>query len=94
MHGQLERERIKTCFSFNKLDELFDVITISAEVKGKKVKEQIFNITLDKLKLEAKECVFIDNKEYNLVVPRKMGMKTILFNDESRGLTEIEEFLY
>jgi len=34
--------------------------------------------------VSASECVFIDNTEKNLVVPKQMGMATILFDDENR----------
>lgn len=34
--------------------------------------------------MSACECVFIDNTEGNLVVPKQMGMSTIFYNDDNR----------
>lgn len=86
-------DRIEAVLSSSDLKNLFDIVVISAEVGSKKSDDRIFEVALDKLDLKAEECVFIDNNDYNLTVPSKMGMKTILFDDERRNMGQIEELL-
>jgi FMN phosphatase YigB (HAD superfamily) len=41
-------------------------------------------LTIDVLDISASECLFIDNTEKNLIIPRKMGMATIFYDDDNR----------
>lgn len=54
---------------------------ISCDVGCMKPDKRIFMIALKKVKLPANECIFIDDRKENLVVPKKMGMKTIHFKN-------------
>jgi putative hydrolase of the HAD superfamily len=71
------------------LSELFDVIMVSAEVGSKKTKEEIFKRTVSELGVKYEECVFIDNQECNLVIPKKMGMNTIFFNHKENDIKKL-----
>lgn len=42
-----------------------------------------------RLNVMAEECIFIDNQEKNLVVPRKMGMKSIFYNHEDKNIVKL-----
>lgn len=77
-------DRIETILKHNHYEDYFDVVAISAMLHSGKEDSQIFQYVLDHIKVKATECVFIDNKAENLVVPARMGMKTILFDDENR----------
>ena len=61
------------------LRDLFQVRIYSCDVKARKPEEQIFNIMLEKLKADPKNCIFIDDQKINLIYPREIGMDTILF---------------
>lgn len=63
-----------------KINEYFDVITVSGDVKMKKPGKAIFEYTLKKLDCEPSECVYIDDRRANLAAARELGMKPILFN--------------
>ncbi len=43
--------------------------------------ERIYNLILEKLTLEAKECVFIDDRKVNVEGAERVGIKTILFQN-------------
>ncbi len=71
---------IREKFDINKY---FDVISISGDLKIQKPDERIFNLTIDKLKVKAKDCLYIDDREGNLKAAEKLGMKTIMLNSRN-----------
>ncbi|MBE6550547.1 MAG: HAD family hydrolase [Ruminococcaceae bacterium] len=77
-------DRISTILNYRGLNQYFDVVAISASVHSGKESRNIFDHALNKLNVNVNECVFIDNTEKNLIVPKQMGMSTILFNDDNR----------
>lgn len=87
-------DRIDAILTHFGLSDLFDIVTISAQCKCGKSDRKIFDITLDALKVSADQCIFIDNSAKNLVIPEKLGIHTILFNDETRDLNELKHSLF
>jgi len=86
-------DRIDTILEFNKLRPFFDVISISAEYHLGKEDKPIFEGTYAKLNVFPNECIFIDNIEKNLMIPQKMGVSTILFDDEKRNILKFKKQL-
>ena len=86
-------DRIETILQEKSLEELFDVVVISAQVHCWKTDEKIFEEALKRSGLEPRECVFIDNSAQNLEVPGRMGFRTVYFDDEKRELGEIRKIL-
>ena len=66
-----------------KINEYFDVITVSGDIRIKKPDERIFKITLEKLGCLASDCTYIDDRRYNLAAAKSLGMDTILFNSRN-----------
>ena len=66
-----------------KINDYFDVITISGDIKIKKPDERIFKLTLEKLGCSASDCTYIDDRRYNLEAAQSLGMDTILFNSRN-----------
>jgi len=77
-------DRISTILDYRGLNQFFDVIAISACLHSGKDSPSIFEYVLNTLNVSASECVFIDNTEKNLVVPKQMGMSTVFYNDDNR----------
>ena len=77
-------DRISTILEYRGLNPYFDVVAISACIHSGKATRDIFDYVLNTLNVSANECVFIDNTEKNLVVPKQMGMSTIFYNDDNR----------
>lgn len=90
-------DRIQTILDYRDLNQYFDVVAVSADIHSGKDSHAIFEYVLNTLNVSANECVFIDNTEKNLVVPKQMGMATILFDDENRDfdvfLSELESII-
>ena len=82
-------DRIETILKEKGLEELFDVVVISAQVHSGKTEEKIFEEALKRSNLKPQECVFIDNTAQNLEVPAGMGFRTVYFDDEKRDLAEL-----
>ena len=61
------------------LKDLFLKMYFSDEMHLIKEDEKVFLYMLEDTGKKAEECVFIDDKEMNLVEPKKIGMQTILF---------------
>ena len=57
--------------------EDFDVVVLSCEVKLRKPEPAIYLIVVKKLGVKPTECIFIDDKEENLVPAKKLGMTVI-----------------
>ena len=59
----------------------FDSVIVSCDVGVRKPNPKIYRMVLKQLHLPAKSTLFIDNREWNLVPARKIGMKTFLFKN-------------
>ena len=77
-------DRLRSLRAHYSWDALFDVIAVSADIGSGKEERAIFDFALQALSLLPEGCVFIDNTEKNLIMPRKMGLKTIYFDHEKR----------
>lgn len=75
-------------------EEIFDVISVSDYYRSGKDNKLIFEKTIHTIQVEPEDCIFIDNTAKNLIIPQKMGMKTILFDDESRDINAFQTILY
>ena len=71
----------------------FDTILVSCDLGMRKPKPAIYDLMVKKLKLKPSEILFIDNQEWNLSVPKNMGIKTILFEDNKQFLKDLNKFL-
>ncbi|MFW5746405.1 MAG: HAD family hydrolase [Nanoarchaeota archaeon] len=63
-------------------EKYFKHLVFSHNVGCAKPGKEIFEIALDKVKDEVdgnEEVLFIDDKEKNFLVPKSMGMQTLLF---------------
>src|SRR5690606_1641082 len=61
--------------------KIFDTFVISCDVGSRKPNLEIYKILLKKLKVRPKEILFIDDRPWNLVPAKKLGIQTILFEN-------------
>lgn len=85
-----KKDRIDKLAEHYNWNKVFDAISISSEVGSGKNYSTIFKKALECLYLKADECVFIDNQEKNLIVPKKMEMNVIYFDHRKR---DCEKFI-
>jgi len=84
-----KKDRIDDIVKYYEWNKIFDVITISAEIGSGKDYKEIFLKTIENINVKAKECVFIDNQEKNLIIPKSIGMNVIYFDHEKRNYEEL-----
>lgn len=83
--GALRRKK----FGF---DSIFNPIVISGYLGVKKPDAQIYNILLEKLGVEARECLIIDNNQRNLDGALSAGIRAILFKNAEQLKRDLTEF--
>lgn len=70
---------------------LFDDV-IESSVEGvRKPDPEIYRIALERMGVEAEECIFLDDLGINLKPAKAMGMKTIKVLNSRQALSELEE---
>lgn len=84
-----KKDRIDDIVKYYDWNKIFDCITISAEIGSGKDHDETFKKTIECLNVNADECVFIDNQEKNLIIPKRMGMKVIYFDDKKRNYQKL-----
>lgn len=72
------------------IKELFDPYINSCVCHIKKPSQQIFDLALMQLTLSPEECVYIDDKEKYLEIPKMMGFKTIYYTDNQSLFPELK----
>ena len=65
------------------LNQYFDVISISGDLKIRKPDERIFLLTAEKLGVRPEDCFYVDDRRNNLEAAKKLGMKQILLNSRN-----------
>jgi len=86
-------DRIKRIVDYHKWNDIFDGIVVSAEVGSGKTQKAIFYKIFHILSVNPQECIFIDNTENNLVVPRELGVTTIFFEHDKNDIFRLRNDL-
>ncbi len=75
------------------LDSLFDVVIDSSEVGARKPEPKIYEITREKLDVEAGEILFVDDIGQNLKAAHRLGWQTLLFKEIAPTIEVLEAVL-
>ncbi len=70
----------------------FNAVVISCDIGVRKPNAKIYKIVLKKLKLSAKNCLFIDNQMWNIKSAQKLGVNCILFKNNKQLFKEFDKF--
>ena len=65
------------------INQYFDVISISGDLKIRKPDERIFRLTIEKLAVKAEECLYVDDRRGYLEAAKKVRMNIILLNSRN-----------
>lgn len=76
-----------------KIDEVFDTLTISAEVGAAKPEAKIYLLALEQAQVEPEAAVFVDDVPANIEACEAVGMKGILFNDPHESMERLKKIL-
>jgi len=74
-------------------DELFDVVVDSSRVGLRKPDPRIYELTLERLGLPARACVFVDDLEPNIAAAAALGLHTVWFQDTEQAIAELDAAL-
>jgi epoxide hydrolase-like predicted phosphatase len=74
-----------------KYTKKFDVEVTSCDVGLRKPDPKMYRLILKKLKLPAKQTLFIDNQEWNIKPAKKFGMNTILFKNNKQLFKQLSK---
>jgi len=75
------------------IDDIFETVVDSAFVGVRKPDPEIYGIVLERLRLPAQECVFIDDLERNVEAARELGFATVHFHDTAQAIAAIDGLL-
>jgi epoxide hydrolase-like predicted phosphatase len=76
-----------------KFEDVFDHMTISAEVGAMKPSAKIYEFALEQLQVQANEAVFVDDVQENIEACEKLGMRGIHFKDPESALEQLKALL-
>jgi putative hydrolase of the HAD superfamily len=69
---------------------MFDVVVISGEVGMRKPDAEIFHFTLERMQMQAAECVFVDDLPHNITAAADLGIVGVRHVTYEDTLTELE----
>ncbi len=72
---------------------LMDGVVFSYQCNMIKPEQEIYAYLLETYHLEPSQCVFLDDREENILAARKSGMKGIVFHDFPQGQAELNKLL-
>jgi epoxide hydrolase-like predicted phosphatase len=75
------------------LARLFDGVVISGEVGIRKPSPEIYKLAVQRIGLEPRECVFVDDLPFNLKPAAELGMATVHHSSTPDTITELEQLL-
>lgn len=76
-----------------KIENLFDVIVVSSEVKMVKPQPEIYQLTLQQLGVTPQEALFIDDQEKNVEGAEVVGMRGIVYKNTAQTLPQIKKII-
>jgi len=71
----------------------FDVVVLSCNEGLQKPESEIYFLTVKKLNIKPKDCIFIDNKKQNLRPAKKLGMQTVLATNPRQIINEVSKII-
>jgi epoxide hydrolase-like predicted phosphatase len=73
-----------------RVDELFELVVDTSFVGTRKPEPEIYALTLERLRLPADACAFVDDVEVNVDAARELGMHAIHFRETDATIAELE----
>jgi putative hydrolase of the HAD superfamily len=75
------------------VDEIFDVVVDSAFVGVRKPEPRIYELTLQRLGVPAREALLLDDIELNCTAARELGLTAVWFRDTEQAIADVEAAL-
>jgi putative hydrolase of the HAD superfamily len=71
------------------INQYFDVISISGDLKIQKPEERIFQLTIQQLGCKAEDCYYVDDRERNLEAASRLGRMRLCLTVDMFSITAI-----
>lgn len=71
------------------LEQLFDAVVISFEVRLAKPEPEIYRVVLDRLGVPAPDALFVDDREENIQTAGELGLRTLCFTGDVHAVRSI-----
>ena len=78
------KEIAARCDQKFELNELFNIGFLAYQVGARKNSPKLFLAILEQTNLKPNECVFLDDREKNLLEAKKLGINTIVFQNKEQ----------
>jgi putative hydrolase of the HAD superfamily len=75
------------------VDEIFEVVVDSGFVGYRKPDREIYDLTLERMDVQAEECLFIDDIDVNCDAARELGMSAVHYQHNDQAIPEIRDAL-
>jgi epoxide hydrolase-like predicted phosphatase len=75
------------------VDEIFEAVVDSGFVGCRKPDREIYDLTLERMGVQAGECLFVDDIDVNCRAARELGMSAIHYQHNDQAIPEIRESL-
>lgn len=75
------------------VDGLFELVVDSSAVGVRKPEREIYLLTLERLRLPAEACLFIDDFAHNCEAASDLGMTVVHFQNNDQAIADIEAAL-
>jgi putative hydrolase of the HAD superfamily len=75
------------------VDEIFEVVVDSGFVGCRKPDREIYDLTLERMGIEAGDCVFIDDADVNCDAARELGMSAVHYQHNDQAIPELRAAL-
>jgi putative hydrolase of the HAD superfamily len=72
------------------IDDIFETVVDSAFVGVRKPDPAIYAIVLERLRLPAEECAFVDDVAVNVEAARSLGFAAVHFRDTAQAIAELD----
>jgi putative hydrolase of the HAD superfamily len=75
------------------VDEIFDVVVDSSFVGARKPEPRIYQITLERLGVQAGNALMLDDIELNCSAARELGLHAVWFRETEQAIAELDATL-
>jgi epoxide hydrolase-like predicted phosphatase len=75
------------------LNQVADEMIISAEERVAKPDRRIYQITMERLRMDPSEIVFVDDLIENVEAARQLGINAVHFKNNAQAITEVQRYL-
>lgn len=75
------------------IEEIFELVVDSSTVGMRKPEPEIYELTTERLGVDAADCLFIDDFEHNCEAAQALGMTAIVYRDADQAIADIQAAL-